>query len=287
MTQPTAPGTALAALTLALAALPAHAGDSDTGRSPPRRPLWELGAGVAAMQLPDYAGADVSHRYLLPVPYLVYRGQWLRADREGARAVLIDTPGWELTLSAHASAPVRSHDNPARLGMANLPATVELGPKLTAQLWAAADQSVRLNADLPLRAVIGLTRSAPVLGTVLTPTLHLDLPRWSSGWNLGLQIGPKWGSQRLHAHYYGVAAADTTATRAAYTARGGYAGWQALATVSQRFERTWIGAFVRVEQLGGARFADSPLVRQRQAVAAGVAVAWVLASASEEARSDD
>jgi outer membrane scaffolding protein for murein synthesis (MipA/OmpV family) len=221
------------------------------------------------------------------VPFIIYRGQWLRADREGARAVLIDTPGWELTLSAHASAPVRSHDNPARLGMANLPATVELGPKLTTQLWAAADRSARLNAELPLRAVIGLTRSTPMLGTVLTPTLNLDLPRWSSGWNLGLQIGPKWGSQRLHAHYYGVAAADVTADRPAYTARNGYAGWQALAAVSQRFDRTWIGAFVRVERLDGAAFADSPLVRQRQAVSAGVAVAWLLASSSQEARSDD
>ena len=171
--------------------------------------------------------------------------------------------------------------------MANLPATVELGPKLTTQLWAAADRSARLNTELPLRAVIGLTRSTPMLGTVLTPTLNLDLPRWSSGWNLGLQIGPKWGSQRLHAHYYGVAAADVTADRPAYTARNGYAGWQALAAVSQRFDRTWIGAFVRVERLDGAAFADSPLVRQRQAVSAGVAVAWLLASSSQEARSDD
>lgn len=277
--------TALAcALTATLAALPVRAESTPEG---PRRPLWELGAGVAAVQLPDYVGADVSHRYLLPVPFIIYRGQWLRADREGARAVLIDTPGWELTLSAHASAPVRSHDNPARLGMANLPATVELGPKLTTQLWAAADRSARLNAELPLRAVIGLTRSTPMLGTVLTPTLNLDLPRWSSGWNLGLQIGPKWGSQRLHAHYYGVAAADVTADRPAYTARNGYAGWQALAAVSQRFDRTWIGAFVRVERLDGAAFADSPLVRQRQAVSAGVAVAWLLASSSQEARSDD
>ncbi|MEX8495720.1 MipA/OmpV family protein [Sphaerotilus sp.] len=285
MQPPPHSGSALAALTLALATLPAHA--ADTGSDAPRRPLWELGAGVAAVQLPDYAGADVSHRYLLPVPYVVYRGQWLRADREGARAVLIDTPGWELTLSAHASAPVRSHDNPARLGMANLPATVELGPKLATQLWTAADGSARLSADLPLRAVIGLTRGVPMLGTVLTPTLNLDLPRWSSGWNLGLQTGPTWGSQPLHAHFYGVSAADATAARPAYTARGGYAGWQALAAVSQRFDHTWIGAFVRVERLDGAAFADSPLVRQRQAVAAGVAVAWVLASSSQEARSDD
>jgi outer membrane scaffolding protein for murein synthesis (MipA/OmpV family) len=272
-----------------LVALPASAAPSPAVDSEgPQRPLWELGVGAAAMRLPDHVGSDVSHGYLLPVPFVVYRGRWLRADREGARAVLIDTPTWGLNLSAHASAPVRSHDNPARLGMANLPATVELGPKLTAQLWKAADGSVELQANLPLRAVIGLSRGVPMLGAVLTPTLNLDLPRLGgSGWSLGLQAGPKWGSQRLHAHYYGVSAADASASRPAYTARGGLAGWQALAAVSQRFDRTWVGAFVRYERLDGAVFADSPLVRQRQAVSAGVAVVWVLARSNEEARSDD
>lgn len=271
------------ALGLGLTALPSQAAEPDG----PRRPLWELGIGAAAMQLPDYVGADVSHHYLLPVPFIVYRGRWLRADREGARAVLIDTPTWGLTLSAHASAPARSHDNPARLGMANLPATVELGPKLSTQLWQAADGSAELNANLPLRAVIGLTHGVPMLGAVLTPTLNLDLPRVASGWNLGLQVGPKWGSQRLHDHYYGVSGTDSSATRQAYTARGGYAGWQALAALSQRFDQTWVGAFVRYERLDGAVFADSPLVRQRQALAAGVAVVWVFARSDEEARSDD
>jgi outer membrane scaffolding protein for murein synthesis (MipA/OmpV family) len=178
--------------------------------------------------------------------------------------------------------------------MANLPATLELGPKLTAQVWKAADGSAELHANLPLRAVIGLTRGAPMLGAVLTPTLNLDLPRLGgSGWNLGLQVGPKWGSQRLHAHYHGVSAADASlssnpgAPRPAYTARGGHAGWQALAAVSQRFGSTWVGAFVRHERLDGAVFADSPLVRRQQALSAGVAVVWVLARSTEEARSDD
>jgi outer membrane scaffolding protein for murein synthesis (MipA/OmpV family) len=274
----------LIALPAFASAAPSPTADDDG----PRRPLWEIGLGAAAMRLPDYAGSDVSHGYLLPVPFVVYRGRWLRADREGARAVLIDTPTWGLNLSAHASAPVRSHDNPARLGMANLPATLELGPKLTAQVWKAADGSAELHANVPLRAVIGLTRDAPMLGAVLTPTLNLDLPRLGgSGWNLGLQVGPKWGSQRLHAHYYGVSAPDSSATRPAYTARGGHAGWQALAAVSRRFERTWVGAFVRHERLDGAVFADSPLVRRSSALSAGVAVVWVLARSDEEARSDD
>ena len=44
------------------------------------RPLWELGVGVGALRLPHYRGSDQSHNFLLPVPYLVYRGQILPKD---------------------------------------------------------------------------------------------------------------------------------------------------------------------------------------------------------------
>ena len=55
-----------------------------------QRPLWEIGLGVAGLRVPDYRGSDQSRTLWFPVPYLVYRGQWLRADREGARAVLLE-----------------------------------------------------------------------------------------------------------------------------------------------------------------------------------------------------
>lgn len=269
---------------LALAAGPACADADDRAT----QPLWELGLGVAALQLPDYRGADVSQRLLLPLPYVVYRGHWLRADRDGARAVFVETPRWELTLSAHAGAPSRSRDNPARAGMADLPGTVELGPQLTAHLWRRAEpDAARLDLLLPVRSVIGLTRRPAIIGSTFVPTLNLDLPRLGGRWNPGLQAGLSWGSQRLHAHYYGVPEADATATRPAWTARSGQAGWHTLASLSSRIDHTWIGAFVRYDRLGGAVFADSPLVRQRHALSAGVAVAWVLAQSDQTAPSTD
>jgi hypothetical protein len=50
------------------------------------QPLWEAGVGVGVLRLPHYRGSDQSHTWVLPVPYFVYRGEFLRADREGARA---------------------------------------------------------------------------------------------------------------------------------------------------------------------------------------------------------
>ncbi|HSB24315.1 MAG TPA: MipA/OmpV family protein, partial [Burkholderiaceae bacterium] len=52
------------------------------------QPLWEAGLGIGGLRLPDYRGSDQSHDWIVPVPYIAYRGKILKADREGARAVL-------------------------------------------------------------------------------------------------------------------------------------------------------------------------------------------------------
>jgi outer membrane protein len=95
----------------------------DAGPRPERlRPLWELGIGVAGLRLPDYRGSDQSHNYLLPLPYAVYRGRILKADRDGARALLVDAARVKVDISVAGATPTRSSDNDARSGMPNLPA---------------------------------------------------------------------------------------------------------------------------------------------------------------------
>jgi outer membrane scaffolding protein for murein synthesis (MipA/OmpV family) len=51
-------------------------------------PLWEAGLGVAGLSLPDYRGSDQQRFYELPLPYLVYRGDFLRLDRNGITGLL-------------------------------------------------------------------------------------------------------------------------------------------------------------------------------------------------------
>ena len=46
------------------------------------RPEWEFGLGATGLTLPDYRGSDESRDYLLPFPYLIYRGEHLRVDRQ-------------------------------------------------------------------------------------------------------------------------------------------------------------------------------------------------------------
>lgn len=271
-----------------LAAEPIAAGPAaDNGLGAGQRPLWELGLGVAALRLPDYRGADQGRNYLLPLPYIVYRGDWLRADRDGARAVLLDTPRVQFDLSLAASAPARSKDNDARRGMRNLKGLAEIGPNLNLALARSAQERWKLDLRLPVRAAFTLEKSPRFAGTTFSPHLNLDVANVAGGWNLGMLTGPVFGDRKNHAYFYGVGAGDATANRPAYQARGGYGGWQALASTSRRFGNTWVGAFVRYDRLDGAAFDDSPLMRRSSALSAGIGVSWILATSSERVAGRD
>jgi outer membrane scaffolding protein for murein synthesis (MipA/OmpV family) len=239
--------------------------------------LWELGLGGAALRLPHYRGSDQTHDWLLPLPYAVYRGDLLRADREGARAVLLDGDRVDVDLSLGASAPSRSRDDRARSGMADLDPTLEFGPNLKVSLGRGAGWKLELR--LPARAVYTLRSQPRHIGWTSQPVLNLDLDL--DGWKLGLQGGPLAATRRYHGYFYGVGSTFATPARPAYTAPGGAAGWQATAALSRQVGATWWGAFLRADTLAGAAFDASPLVRQREQLSFGVAASWIFKVSDE------
>ncbi len=107
-----------------------------------------------------------------------------------------------------------------------------------------------------------------------------DLAGWR-GLNLGVAAGPIFQNRKRDAYFYDVPAEFARPDRPAYRSHGGYAGSQLIAALSKRFDRYWVGAFVRADTLSGASFEDSPLVRRRSYVAAGVGVAWVFGQSTE------
>jgi outer membrane scaffolding protein for murein synthesis (MipA/OmpV family) len=246
------------------------------------KPLWELGAGISALSLPDYRGSDQSSLYAIPFPYLVYRGAFLKADRHGIRGTFFGSDRLELNLSLGASLPVNSDDNRARQGMPDLQPTVELGPSLDLNLWRTPDRRTRLDLRLPVRTAVTVKGGMDDVGWVFSPRLNLDISDVAglAGWNLGLLAGPMVGSARNHDYFYTVAPQYATAGRPAYEAKGGYAGSQFMMTASKRYPKYWLGAFARWDSLKGAVFADSPLVKREGYFAAGVGIAWILGESS-------
>ena len=93
-------------------------------------PLWELGAGLTLLQMPDYSGSDKNRLYLLPYPYFIYRGDILNIDRERISGRVFKTDNILFDFSFFGQAPVDSSDNEARRGMPDLDPTFEVGPSL-------------------------------------------------------------------------------------------------------------------------------------------------------------
>jgi MipA family protein len=254
-----------------------------TGALAEDKPLWELGAGVSALSFPDYRGSDQTRSYVLPIPYFVYRGEFLKADRNGIRGTFFDNDSVELNGSLNATFPVDSKDNRARQGMSDIRPTVEVGPALDWKLWRSADRATALSLQLPARAGFTVQSAPQFIGWVFTPRLNLDLGEISGlpGWNVGVLGGPRYGSRQYHDYFYSVTPADATPARRAYQAGGGYAGTECLVSVSKRFPSWWVGAFARYDSLSGAVFQDSPLVKQGHYVAAGIAVTWIFGESTQ------
>lgn len=238
---------------------------------------WEAGLGAGGLRLPHYRGSDQYHSWLLPVPFFVYRGKVLRADRDGARAVLFDGERFDFDLSASGSPPTKSDGDRARQGMPDLDPNLEIGPKMNVRLGQG--EGWKLHLRLPLRAVMTVTSHPKLIGWNFEPVLNADLH--AGAWNIGLLAGPLWADRRLNGTLYDVAPAYATATRPAYSAPGGYAGWQATAGFSRRVGAIWIGGYVRRDSVAGAVFDGSPLVRSRQDTSLGLAMAWVFAASAE------
>ena len=248
------------------------------------RPEWELGAGATAFELPDYRGSDESRTYVLPFPYAIYRGERLRVDRQGVRGMFFESDRVEVDLSMNATPPV-DEKNRAREGMPHLHPTIEIGPRLNFILLRDRPNERALTLRLPVRAVVA-TDFSDARWAGLTAYPHLSADLRASGWNVGVQAGPLFATGRYHDYFYSVEPQFATAERPAYDARSGYSGALALASITRRFEKVWVGAFARYDALKGAAFESSPLVRRDHSLMWGIAVAWVFAESARQVEVD-
>ena len=121
------------------------------------KPLWELGLGPGVVEFSDYPGSSAYRTWLIPVPYVRYRGKFLRSDRDGVRGVFVDVPRVSLNVSLGATVPAHSRGNSAREGMPNLNALLEIGPSIDLHLWHSDAHSMQLDLRLPARVALTVT----------------------------------------------------------------------------------------------------------------------------------
>lgn len=242
------------------------------------KPLWELGVGLGLLQMPDYRGSDENRLYLLPYPYLVYRGDILKVDEQRISGQIFKTDRILLDFSGFGAVPVKSSDNSSRTGMQDLDPTFELGPALKIKLWESKEDKFKLDLILPVRAFFSTNfSSVSHEGWVFSPRINIvkvDLIP-GTGLNLGISVGPMFADSGYHAYFYTVEPAYATAARPAYSAGGGYSGSTLTVGLGKAYEQFVFNAFFSADFLQGASFENSPLVKRETSIMSGVSVSWI------------
>jgi outer membrane scaffolding protein for murein synthesis (MipA/OmpV family) len=240
------------------------------------RPLWEVGAGFAGIDFPVYRGSDERKSYLLPVPYVAYNGEVLQVNRERVRGLIFKRDTVEMDVSVNGSVPAKGAN--ARKGMPDLDPTLELGPSLNFHLLYTEDKKSTFDIRMPLRAVLSSDfKHVRHEGWLFQPQLNLDFYDIDrSGWNIGLVGGVIYSDKHYHGYFYNVDPQYATATRPAYTSAGGYSGTQFIFAFNKRHEGYWTGGFMKWDNLKGAAFADSPLVKSKEYFTVGFVITWIL-----------
>ena len=235
-------------------------------------PKFELGISLVTLNLPHYRGSSGSSSYLLPIPYLRYRGERIKIDN-GVEAILPISENLILTISGNGSLSV-DNDTPERAGMEELKASLEIGPSLDYRLYRSERSSLWL--ELPIRFGFTFETNSQAIGRVFNPRLAWNKPYRNKGdWNLRLAAGPMWASRQYHDYYYSVDAAEALPTRPAFQAEAGYSGLRLDFTYSKRFDEYWFGGFIRYDSLNGSVLENSPLVSDTSVWSSGIAFTWV------------
>lgn len=273
------PPTHLAGLLAALLAATAQAADSGSlaaanggADGAGRQPLWEAGAfGVAGSQQ-AYPGSRQQVRSGIALPFLIWRGEVLRAEQGGVGLRALRSASWEIDVGVAGSFGSAPSDNSARRGMPHIGLLAEFGPRIKWDL-GEAPLNGRWRAAVPLRAVLDVSHGLADRGWALEPDIGWGTR--AGGWSWGANLGLLVGDRRLADTFYGVGPAFVTATRPAYEARAGLIATRLTLSMGRRIAEDWhFFAYARGDTVRGAANRASPLVDRPTGASVGIGLAW-------------
>jgi len=258
--------------------------DRDANASPQINwlPQWETGLFGVASRLPDYRGSDEYTVYVLPFPYFIYRGEILQADRDGIRGFFFKGQRIETDISMSGNPPVNS-GNRARSGMPYLNPLLEIGPVIK-YFFYRGERSSGIDFEAAARGVISIDKDnlAPhyqgkraLLTLVMTGPDTLPGAPWSGGFNVGVDFA----DHEYNSYFYDVSDAQVLPDRNSYSSGGGYGGLTISGYLIRELTPTLsVSLYGQWDNIDGAIYEDSPLVKTRNNVVLGAAVIWEIAA---------
>lgn len=249
----------------------------------PKLPLWEAGLFGLGITQPAYPGAEDRANRVLGLPYLIYRGKYLRADRGAAGVRALMTPRIEADIGFAASQGAHSSGIPARQGMADLGTMIEFGPQLKVNLGDVSSRRSDSRLQFPLRVVVDVSHGFVSRGLAFEPQWVTDT-RLPNRWFISTNLGAMFGDNKMADTFYGVAPGEATPTRASYTAGSGLIALRAGLFASHLLTpHVRLFCILRIESLAGAANRGSPLVRRNAGRSAGIGLSWTMARSEQSA----
>ncbi len=248
------------------------------------KPRWELGGGLTRLSIPHYPGSDQHHLFILPIPYVIYRGDFVQLGREQRRAVLYKGINSDLDISLGGSLPVDSNQNEARKGMEDLPPTLHIGPRWNYRAIDREDIELTLRLSVHKAYTLELKHFREV-GNLAE--FNIDLSWYldsKQSWRMGIVTGPDFVDRNYLNFLYRVRDEDAKVDRPVWEARSGYGGWDLTLILSKPIDKIWIRGFFHLDYLKGAVFEDSPLVRQKASWNTGIAVTYTFAISKKKVK---
>lgn len=247
-------------------------------------PLWEVGVFAGGASTPAYPGSPDRASRALALPFLIYRGEVLRADRGGVGARMVHTDDYEFDVGFAASLPSNSKDIAVRQGMPDLGTLVEFGPRMKATLGRPSAGS-RVLLVLPVRGVLEVNSGVQGQGLSFEPELVLETRDLNNGWRASTSASLVWGNRRLNRYLYEVAPIYATAARPSYEAQAGLIATRLALSASKSISPdVRLFGFFHYENYAGGANRASPLHLQSNGLSAGIGLAWTLSRAETRAQ---
>jgi outer membrane protein len=244
-------------------------------------PLWEAGLiGFGINQL-AYPGAKEQVQRSIVLPYLVYRGDFFRADRGNVGLRAYKSDNLELDVGFAAALGSSEDDIEIRQDMPELGTLIEAGPRLR---WTISDSifGSRVRLDLPLRAVFDIEDGMRYSGISFEPALFADVV---TDHNLSYTFGVSalFGSEKLTDRFYQVVEQYATIERPFYDAKPGLIALRGSGAISKKFSSKWRGfGFARYELVTAAKNKQSPLVVKSGGWSVGLGVTYIWAESAQK-----
>lgn len=252
--------------------------------------LWEFRLAAFGRYAPVYPGADDTDVSLLPIPFPVYRGSFLRFGEsldQVARGEITETKRLRIGIDLDFTFGEDSEDVALRRGMPDLDFLLELGPELEIRLTDRTPVEGEFFLALQLRAGISLDGLDPSSrGFLFNPQFEYRRDGVFGGdYLLSLRVKPTWASEDYMDYYYEVDPAFATGQRPAFDAREGFLGTKFTAALTREInDKLTLGISASYYRHDNAANDTSPLFERDSGTSVQAALVWKLAESERRAK---